>query len=62
MDDHWIEDHAEEVLAGHEPSCTATAVEDAYAHGVDDPQAGSWMAAAQFLENGDSPCMCVRYK
>lgn len=21
-DDHWIENHAEEVLAGHEPSCT----------------------------------------
>lgn len=58
-DGRWIEGHTEEVLASHEPSCIATAVEDAYAHGTDNPDAAR-QVAAQLLEDGHSPCLCIR--
>lgn len=57
-DDHWLEDHCEQILSRHEGSCVATAVEDAFAHGIDTDD-GARQVAAQFLESGDSTCMCI---
>jgi hypothetical protein len=59
LDDHWLEEHAEQILTGHAPSCIAIAVEDAYALGID-TTAGARQVAAQLLEDGDAPCQCVR--
>jgi hypothetical protein len=58
-DDHWIDDNTEEVLASHEPSCIAAAVEDAHAHGTDN-RTSARQVAAQLLEDGHSPCLCTR--
>jgi hypothetical protein len=60
-DDHWLEDHAEEVLAGHDAACIESVIQDAYDHGIDDPAAVRCVAG-QFLEDGDSDCRCAQPK
>lgn len=54
----WLEDHSEQVLAGHEPSCVATVVEEAYTLGIDTPSAAR-VVASQLLEDQEATCMCV---
>jgi hypothetical protein len=54
---HWLEEHAEFVLALHDAGCVAEAIHDAIAHGNDDDD-GARQAAAQLLESGDSTCRC----
>jgi hypothetical protein len=58
LEDHWLEEHAEFVLALHDGWCVAEAIQDAIAHGIDDDY-GARQGAAQLLEAGDISCRCA---
>ena len=52
-----IEDEHRAILARHDDGCVAEAIADAFATGHDVDET-AWMAAAQLLDDGHSPCRC----